>query len=101
MVNRAILEAQLGQYKKGKEQTVMAFNKAQADLYMFDGAIEACNTLLAIEKAMEDHEIAEKKAAEACNTLLAIEKAMEDHEIAEKKAAEEAAITENKKTEVS
>ena len=63
MINRAILEAQLGQYKKGKEQAVMAFNKAQADLYMFDGAIEACNALLAIEKAMEDHEVAEKKEA--------------------------------------
>jgi len=65
MVNRAILEAQLGQYKKGKEQAVMAFNKVQADLYMFDGAIEACNSLLAIEKAMEDYETTKKVAEEA------------------------------------
>ncbi len=64
MVNRAILEAQLGQYKQGKEQAVQAFNKAQADLYMFDGAIEACNDLLVIEKAMEDYEETKKKAAE-------------------------------------
>ncbi len=75
-MNRAILEAQLGQYEKGKEQAVIAFNKAQADLYMFDGAIEACNALLTIEKAMEDYEKT-------------------------KKAAEEAAAKENKKTEVS
>ena len=65
MVNRAILEAQLGQYKKGKEQAVAAFNKAQADLYLFDGAIEACNALLAIEKAMEDYEDKKKAAEEA------------------------------------
>jgi hypothetical protein len=64
MMNRAVLETQLAQYRKGKEQAVMAFNKAQADMYMFDGAIEACNALLAIEKAMEDHEEAKKKAAE-------------------------------------
>jgi len=64
MLNRAILEAQLGQYKKGKEQAVITFNKAQADLYLFDGAIEACNALLVIEKAMEDYEETKKKAAE-------------------------------------
>ena len=64
MINRAILEAQLGQYRKGKEQAVAAFNKAQADLYLFDGAIEACNAFLVIEKAMEDHEIDKKKAAD-------------------------------------
>ena len=65
MINRVILEAQLGQYKKGKELAVIAFNKAQADLYMFDGAIEACNAFLAIEKAMEDYEDKKKAAEEA------------------------------------
>ena len=64
MINKAILEAQLGQYRKGKEQAVMVFNKAQADLYMFDGAIEACTALLAIEKAFTDKEAADKKATE-------------------------------------
>jgi len=64
MMNRKVLEAQLEQYKKGKEQAMAAFNKAQADLYMFDGAIEACTTLLLIEKAMEEHEAAEKRAAD-------------------------------------
>ena len=65
MINRAILEAQLKQYEKGKEQAATAFNKAQADLYMFDGAIEACTSLLAIEKAMEDYETTKKAAEEA------------------------------------
>ncbi len=64
MINKAILEAQLGQYKKGKEQATAAFNKAQADLYLLDGAIEACNVLLDIDKAMEDHEAAVKSAAD-------------------------------------
>ncbi len=64
MMNRVVIETQLERYKKGKEQAIEAFNKAQADLYMFDGAIEACTTLLSIEKAMEDHEAAEKTAAE-------------------------------------
>ncbi len=61
MINRVILETQLDQYRKGKEQTIAAFNKAQADLYMFDGAIEACTSLLAIERAMEEHEAAKVK----------------------------------------
>jgi len=62
MINRAIIEAQLEQYKRGKEQSVAAFNKAQADLLAFDGAIEACFALLAIEKAFEDKETADKNA---------------------------------------
>ena len=56
MMNRVVLETQLNQYRKGKEQAIAAFNKAQADLYMFDGAIEACTSLLAMERAMEEHE---------------------------------------------
>lgn len=59
-MKREVIEVQLQQYKKGKEQAIVAFNKAQADLYMFDGAIEACNVLLTIEKAIEEHETAEK-----------------------------------------
>jgi len=61
MMNRVVLETQLNQYRKGKEQAIAAFNKAQADLYMFDGAIEACTSLLAIERAMEEHEAAKTK----------------------------------------
>jgi hypothetical protein len=61
-MKREVIEAQLRQYKQGKEQAIITFNKAQADLYMFDGAIEACNVLLTIEKAMEEHKAAENKA---------------------------------------
>ncbi len=66
MMNRVVLETQLNQYMKGKGQAIAAFNAAQADLYRFDGAIEACTSLLAIERAMEEHET--KKAAEEAET---------------------------------
>lgn len=53
MITKEVLEAQREQYQKGKAQAMIAFNKAQSDLYMFDGAIEACNALLALEADLE------------------------------------------------
>ena len=62
MITREILEAQLGLYKNGQTQAVIAFEKAKADGSAFNGAIEAVNNMLRILGELED---AKKKSPES------------------------------------
>ena len=51
-MDKEILKAQLDLYIEGKKKALEAFEKVKADVSAFNGAIEACETLMRIEEGL-------------------------------------------------
>ena len=60
MITKEVLQSQLELYQKGKAQTLEAFEKIKADVNSFNGAIEACETLIRLEESMTSEESKEE-----------------------------------------
>ncbi len=54
MINREILEAQLGLYQQGRTEALAALDRIKADINAFNGAIEACENFLRILGSLEE-----------------------------------------------
>ena len=54
MITREILEAQLKLYETGRAQALEGLEKVKADINAFNGAIEACNSLLNLLTSLEE-----------------------------------------------
>jgi hypothetical protein len=53
MITREVIKAQLDLYVQGRQKAEEALERAKADVNAFNGAIEACNSLLNINDDLE------------------------------------------------
>jgi len=56
MITKEILKAQLDLYIEGRKHALEAFEKAKADVSAFNGAIEACESLIKLEEELANTE---------------------------------------------
>jgi hypothetical protein len=53
MISREVIKAQLDLYVQGRQKAEETLERAKADVNAFNGAIEACNSLLNINDDLE------------------------------------------------
>ena len=53
MITKEILETQIQLYERGRKEAAAALEKVKADISAFNGAIEACQSLLSLNSELE------------------------------------------------